>query len=90
MEICKNLEEIEDIAYNLNTLSRSFYETGNNYIGDELCNIHVYLIKKSESIRSLVNSITDDMVKQSWQNSDNVFNAALAGIKISEESKNNE
>jgi len=74
--------ELLDISDRLNYYSNSFYTTGNTKMGDSLAYIAERLNDMSQNISKASGIVTSNMVNSSTQNSWNVLQAALAGVKI--------
>lgn len=77
-----SIEKLKGVRYFLDDLSSSFYDVGNEKICDEL-------FKLSSTIRLVIgylelstSQIVDEGYKQAVQNTTNIVNAALAGVKI--------
>jgi ribosomal protein L18 len=69
-------------AARLSGYARAFSTTGNDTISQVLYDIATDLENSQDAIRQAISKELDRQYKQSVQSTANVFNAALAGIKV--------
>jgi len=81
---CEQAKRIENIAFSLLRLSRAFYKTGNETMGEELQYYSETLSTAQQDMRDAVSKSIDIAYKTSQDMSATILNATLAGISIAE------
>ena len=72
------VEEINNAAYELKSLSKAFYETGNDMVGDILHTVAENLFSSAGNINKAVGQDINDQRKAAQQGVANVVKACLS------------
>lgn len=76
-------KRLRELSWYLQDLANSFLDTGNNIIYKKLLSISDDLIGISESVNNSAGKVVNEMLERSQQSSKTMFEAVLAGMKIS-------
>lgn len=85
--LSKSEMRLFDISTILSNYAQSFYSVGNVKIGGLLSGISVELENMAKDIGRASGEVTTNMVNSAQNNSRNVLEAALAGIKLATKDK---
>ena len=84
---CKAIDQLTKIGYRLESLSNSFYGTGNTIMGDELLFIAQNILDTSDILGNAVGESIHERFKQSQETSTTILKATLAGCLIGAKDK---
>jgi len=88
LETLNNCEyKLDSISETLGYYSSNFYAVGNQKIGNLLSKLSEELGAISDEISRSTGTIVNKQVKDSFNNSYNMMQAALAGVKIATDAK---
>lgn len=73
---------LSSTAYDLQSIADAFHATGNSAMSDRLSKIARNILADADAMNEAVQNNLDEYMAQTFENSNNILRAAMAGIEV--------